>query len=108
MRSEFRRGFGDDSTGGHILKSELDIAEADNIAAVQLGAIDADAIDEDTVGAMLVGDNPSVVTGFEKGMATGDAGVRKRDVIGCSTTDVNDRAFFQFVKTRLGAGPFNN
>lgn len=108
MRSEFRGGFSDHSTGGHILKTELYIAETDNIAAVQLGAIDADAIDEDTVGAMLVGDNPRVVIGFEQGMASGDAGVRKRDVVGCGATDVNGRAFSQFVKTRLGAGPFDN
>jgi hypothetical protein len=41
-------------------------------------------------------------------MAAGDARVRKGDVVGGSPSNVNRRAVFQLVETRLGARPLND
>ena len=44
VRSQLRRSLRDHGSARHVFELQLDLAEADNVAALQLGALDAYAI----------------------------------------------------------------
>ena len=108
MRSQFGRSLCDDGAGRHVLEAQLDVSEADDVAALELGALDADAVDEDAVGAALIPDDPDVLFALKKRVTSRDAGVGKRDFVGGGSADVNGGAIFQLVKPRLDAGTFDD
>jgi hypothetical protein len=108
MGSKFRSSFRYDSAIARVFKAQFDFAESDDIAACQFGALDAHTIYKNTVGAALVFDDPSIAMPLEQGMAARDAGMRKRNIVRSGSADVNRGTVFQFVKTRLCAGPLND
>ncbi len=65
VRGKLRRSLGHDGAARHVFEAQLDVAKANDVAALQLGVLDADAVDQDAVGAALIPNNPNVALAFQ-------------------------------------------